>query len=123
MLSDHSKRLQGCKRFAEVVAVPPTNERACVNRAAAAYDIQEEALITKTRKIIAASKSQAAPVRPFYPLALTLFSIDCPSQIAPDFFSSKAGLKTPGLVSKPAVNDASMRGHGRRLRRSGDRDL
>jgi hypothetical protein len=44
------------KRFAELAAMAPTKERECVSRAAAAYDTQEVDLITKTRKIIAASK-------------------------------------------------------------------
>ena len=55
MLSDQGKRLQARKRPAELVAMAPTNERAYVSRAAAAYDTQEKDLITKTRKIIAAS--------------------------------------------------------------------
>jgi hypothetical protein len=55
MLSVQGKRLQARRRFAQVAAAPPTKEGDCVSRAAAAYDIQEEDLITKTRKIIAAS--------------------------------------------------------------------
>ena len=51
MFSDQSKPLQARKRFAERAAVAPTKE----SRAAAAYDTQEQDLITKTRKIIAAS--------------------------------------------------------------------
>ena len=56
MLSDHGKRLQARKRFAELAAMAPTKERDYVSGAAAAYDTQEKDLITKTRKIIAASK-------------------------------------------------------------------
>ncbi len=56
MLSDQGKRLQARKRFAESAAMAPTTEKDYVSRAAAAYDKQEEDLITKTRKIIAASK-------------------------------------------------------------------
>jgi hypothetical protein len=55
MLSDHGKRLQARKRFAERATMGPTKEGDCVSRAAAAYDTQEEDLITNTRKIIAAS--------------------------------------------------------------------
>jgi len=50
------KRRHARKRFAEVAATPPTTERDYVSGAAAAYDTQEKDLITKTRKIIAASK-------------------------------------------------------------------
>jgi hypothetical protein len=56
MLSDQGKRLQTRKRPAELAAVAPKKERAFVSRAAAAYDTQEKGLLTKTRKIIAASK-------------------------------------------------------------------
>ena len=56
MLYDQGKRLQARKRPAELAAVAPKKERAFVSRAAAAYDTQEKDLITKTRKIIAASK-------------------------------------------------------------------
>ena len=56
MLSDQGKRRQTRKRPAELAAMAPKKERAYVSRAAAAYDTQEEDLITKTRKIIAASK-------------------------------------------------------------------
>jgi hypothetical protein len=56
MLSDQGKRLQACKRFAEAAAMPLTKEKDCVSGAAAAYDTQEKDLITKTKKIIAASK-------------------------------------------------------------------
>jgi hypothetical protein len=56
MLSDQAKGLEGRKRFAELAATAPTKERDYVSRAAAAYDKQEEDLITKTRKVIAASK-------------------------------------------------------------------
>ena len=55
MLSDQAKGLQTRKRPAELAAVAPKKERAYASRAAAAYDTQEEDLITKTRKIIAAS--------------------------------------------------------------------
>jgi hypothetical protein len=56
MLSDQGKRLQPRKRFAEAAARPLTKEKDCVSGAAAAYDTQEKDLITKTKKIIAASK-------------------------------------------------------------------
>ena len=56
MLSHQGKRLQARKRPAELAALAPKKERANVIRAAAAYDTQEKDLITKTRKIIAASK-------------------------------------------------------------------
>ncbi len=55
MLSDPGKRLQARKRFAHA-AVAPTKERDYASGAAAAYDAQEENLLTNTRKIIAASK-------------------------------------------------------------------
>jgi hypothetical protein len=55
MLSGQGKRLQARKRPAELAAKPPTKKRDDVSRAAAAYDTQEKDLITKTRKIIAAS--------------------------------------------------------------------
>ena len=55
MLSDQGKRLQTRKRPAELAAMAPTKERDYVSGAAAAYDTQEKDLITKTRKIIAAS--------------------------------------------------------------------
>ena len=55
MLSHRAKRLQARKLSAELAAMPPTNESDNVRRAAAAYDTQEEDLITKTRKIIAAN--------------------------------------------------------------------
>jgi len=54
MLSDSGKRLQARKRFAELAAAP-AKEKDCEIGAAAAYDTQEAYLITKTRKIIAAS--------------------------------------------------------------------
>jgi hypothetical protein len=54
MLSDQSKRLQARKRFAEHAAMARTKKRDYASRAAAAYDTQEEDLITKTRKIVAA---------------------------------------------------------------------
>ena len=55
MLSDQGKRRQAPKRPAELAAMAPKKERAYVSGAAAAYDTQEEDLITKTRKIISAS--------------------------------------------------------------------
>jgi hypothetical protein len=55
MLSDHGKRLQTRKRPADLAAMAPKKERVYVSGAAAAYDTQEKDLITKTRKIIAAS--------------------------------------------------------------------
>jgi hypothetical protein len=55
MLSDQGERLQARKRPAELAAKAPTKKRDDVSRAAAAYDTQEKDLITKTRKIIAAS--------------------------------------------------------------------
>ena len=54
MLSDQGKRRQALKRPAELAAMP--KKRAYVSGAAAAYDTQEKDLITKTRKVIAASK-------------------------------------------------------------------
>ena len=55
MLSDQGKRRQTLKRPAELAAMA-SKKRAHVSGAAAAYDTQEKDLITKTRKIIAASK-------------------------------------------------------------------
>ena len=55
MLSDQGKCLQTRKRPADLAAMAPKKERVYVRGAAAAYDTQEENLITKTRKIIAAS--------------------------------------------------------------------
>jgi hypothetical protein len=55
MLSDQGKRRQTLKRPAELAAMA-SKKRAYVSGAAAAYDTQEKDLITKTRKIIAASK-------------------------------------------------------------------
>ena len=54
MLSDQGKRRQTLKRPAELAAMA-LKKRAYVSGAAAAYDTQEKDLITKTRKIIAAS--------------------------------------------------------------------
>jgi len=54
MLSDQGKRRQTLKRPAELAAMA-SKKRAYVSGAAAAYDTQEKDLITKTRKIIAAS--------------------------------------------------------------------
>jgi hypothetical protein len=56
MFSAQGKRLHASKRFAELAAMAPTKEKDYASKAAAAYDTQEEALIIKTRKIIAASK-------------------------------------------------------------------
>ena len=56
MLSDQRPRLQVRKHFAKRAAMAPTRERDYASGAAAAYDTQENELITKTRKIIAASK-------------------------------------------------------------------
>ncbi len=55
MLSGQAKGLKARKRPAELAAMAPKKERAYVSRAAAAYDTQEKDLITKTKKIIAAS--------------------------------------------------------------------
>jgi hypothetical protein len=55
MLSDQGARLQARKRFAKRAAMAPTKERDYASGAAAAYDAQEKDLITKTRKMIAAS--------------------------------------------------------------------
>jgi hypothetical protein len=52
---DQGKRPQAHKRHLELAATAPTNERDYGNRAAAVYDTQEADLITKTRKLIAAS--------------------------------------------------------------------
>jgi hypothetical protein len=56
MLSDQRARLQVRKHFAKRAAMVPTKERDYASGAAAAYDAQEEDLLTNTRKIIAASK-------------------------------------------------------------------
>ena len=69
MLSDQDKRLQTRKRFAELAAMAPAEEKDYESGAAAAYDTQEEDLITKTRKIIAtsvtrSSSSSEAPLGP-----------------------------------------------------------
>ena len=56
MLSDQGARSQLHKRFVKRAAIAPAKERDCASGAAAAYDAQEKDLITKTRKIIAASK-------------------------------------------------------------------
>jgi hypothetical protein len=55
MLSDQGARLQARKRFAKRAAIAPTKERDYASGPAAAYDAQEEDLLTNTRKIIAAS--------------------------------------------------------------------
>jgi hypothetical protein len=56
MLSDQGARLQARKRFAKRAAMAPTNENDYTSAAAAAYDAQEEDLLTNTRKVIAATK-------------------------------------------------------------------
>ena len=56
MLSDQGARPRDHKRFAKRAIVALTKERDYPSGAAAAYDTQENDLITKTRKIIAASK-------------------------------------------------------------------
>jgi hypothetical protein len=55
MLSDQGKGLQVRKRLAELAAISPAKEKGYESGAAAAYDAQEKDLMTKTRKIIAAS--------------------------------------------------------------------
>jgi hypothetical protein len=55
MLSHQGKGPQARKLSAELAAMARTKERDDVSSAAAAYDTQEQDLITKTRKIIAAS--------------------------------------------------------------------
>jgi hypothetical protein len=55
MLSHRAKGLQARKLSAELAAMAPTKGGDDVSRAATAYDTQEKDLITKTRKIIAAS--------------------------------------------------------------------
>ena len=55
MLSDQAKGLQARKRLAELAAIAPAKEKDYDSGAAAAYDAQEKDLMTKTRKIIAAS--------------------------------------------------------------------
>ena len=56
MVSDQGARPRDHKHFAKRAIVALTKERDYPSRAAAAYDTQENDLITKTRKIIAASK-------------------------------------------------------------------
>ena len=56
MLSDQGARLQARKRFAKRAVMAPTKKRDDASGAAAAYDEQENDLLTNTRKIIAASK-------------------------------------------------------------------
>jgi hypothetical protein len=56
MLFGRGKRLQARKRCAELAAMVPAKEKDYERGAAAAYDAQEKDLLTKTRKIIAASK-------------------------------------------------------------------
>ena len=55
MRSDLGKGHLARRRFAELAATAPAKENECKSGAAAAYDMQEKDLITKTRKIIAAS--------------------------------------------------------------------
>ena len=55
MPSDQGARLQARKRFAKRAAMVSTKERDYASGAAAAYDAQEEDLLTNTKKIIAAS--------------------------------------------------------------------
>jgi hypothetical protein len=55
MLSHQGKRLQARKLSADLAAMAQTKDGDDVSTAAAAYDTQEKDLITKTRKIIAAS--------------------------------------------------------------------
>jgi len=55
MRPDHGKDLQARKRFAELAAMAPAKEKDYESGAAAAYDTQQKDLITKTKKIIAAS--------------------------------------------------------------------
>jgi hypothetical protein len=56
MPSDQRPRLQVHKHFAKRAAMAPGRESHYASGAAAAYDAQEEDLLTNTRKIIAASK-------------------------------------------------------------------
>ena len=56
MLSDQAKRLQTRKRFAKLTVMAPAKEKDYESGAAAAYDAQEEDLLTNTGKIIVASK-------------------------------------------------------------------
>jgi hypothetical protein len=56
MFSHQGKRLHARKRSAELAAMAPAKEKDYKSGAVAAYDLQEKDLITKTRKIIAASK-------------------------------------------------------------------
>ena len=56
MASNQSARPRDHKRFAKRAIVALTKEGDYPSGAAAAYDTQENDLITKTRKIIAASK-------------------------------------------------------------------
>jgi hypothetical protein len=65
MFSDHCGRLQARKRFAKRAATAPTKERDYASGAAAAYDAQEEDLLTNTRKIIAAAKGRYATLKQF----------------------------------------------------------
>jgi hypothetical protein len=55
MLSDQGKALRTRRRCAEPAAMAPAKENDYKSGAAAAYDMQEKDLMTKTRKIIAAS--------------------------------------------------------------------
>ena len=56
MVSDQGARPPDQKRFAKRAIMALIKERDYPSGAAAAYDRQEKDLITKTRKIIAASK-------------------------------------------------------------------
>jgi hypothetical protein len=56
MPSDPGKGLQVRNRFAKRAAMAPTKERDYASGAAAAYDAEEQDLMTKSRKIIATSK-------------------------------------------------------------------
>jgi hypothetical protein len=56
MVSNQGARPRDHTRFAKRTVIAPTKERDYPSGAAATYDLQENDLITKTRKIIAASK-------------------------------------------------------------------
>ena len=56
MVSDQGGRPRDHKYFAKRSIIAPTKERDYASGAAAAYDAQEEDLLTNTRKVIAASK-------------------------------------------------------------------
>jgi hypothetical protein len=65
MLSDQGGRLQPRKRSAKRAAMAPTKETDDASGAAAAYDAQEEDLLTNTRKIIAAAKGRYETLKQF----------------------------------------------------------